>query len=105
MLKLIDYGNFPNPFIDNTKFAYELSETVEEFSFIIYSVEGRRIRKLSSDESLTELDLRMGGYHELNWNGSNDSGNIIGNGTFFYLIHAKIGEEVIEKTGKIVRAK
>ena len=104
-LKLIDYGNFPNPFIDNTKFAYELSETVEEFSFIIYSVEGRRIRKLSSDESLTELDLRMGGYHELNWNGSNDSGNIVGNGTYFYLIRAKKGKEVLERTGKIVRAK
>lgn len=104
-LQLIDYGNYPNPFIDNTKFAYELSETVEELSFIIYSVEGRKIRKLSSDESLTELDLRLGGYHELDWNGSNDSGNIVGNGTYFYLIRAKSGGDVIEKTGKIIRAK
>jgi len=104
-LKLIDYGNYPNPFIDNTKFAYELSETVEELSIIIYSVEGRKIRKLSSDESLTELDLRLGGYHELDWNGINDSGAIIGNGTYFYLIRAKSGGDVIEKTGKIIRAK
>jgi len=104
-LKLIDYGNYPNPFIDNTKFAYELSETVEELSFIIYSVEGRKIRKLSSDESLTELDLRLGGYHELDWNGINNGGNIIGNGIYFYLIRAKIGGDVIEKTGKIIRAK
>jgi len=104
-LILIDYGNYPNPFIDNTKFAYELSETVEKLSFIIYSVEGRKIRKLSSDESLTELDLRLGGYHELDWNGINDTGTIVGNGTYFYLIRAKNGENVIERTGKIVRAK
>ncbi|MEE8479316.1 MAG: C25 family cysteine peptidase, partial [Candidatus Neomarinimicrobiota bacterium] len=104
-LTLIDYGNYPNPFIDNTKFAYELSETVEELSFIIYSVEGRKVHKLSSDESLTELDLRFGGYHELDWNGFNDTGTIVGNGTYFYLIRAKNGKNVIEKTGKIVRAK
>lgn len=104
-LILIDYGNYPNPFIDNTKFAYELSETVEKLSFIIYSVEGRKVRELSSDESLTELDLRLGGYHELDWNGINDTGTIVGNGTYFYLIRAKNGENVIERTGKIVRAK
>jgi len=104
-LKLIDYGNYPNPFIDNTKFAYELSETVDELSFIIYSVEGRRIRKLTRLESLTELELELGGYHELNWNGSNDTENIVDNGTYFYMIRAKKGKEVIERTGKIVRAK
>ena len=104
-LQLIDYGNYPNPFIDNTKFAFELSETVDELTFIIYSVEGRRIRKLTRLESITELDLRLGGYHEINWNGSNDSDNIVNNGTYFYIIQAKKDKEVLERTGKIVKAK
>jgi len=104
-LQLIDYGNYPNPFIDNTKFAYELSETVDELSFIIYSVEGRRIRKLTRLESLTELDLELGGYHELNWNGSNDDESIVDNGTYFYMIRAKKDKKILERTGKIVRAK
>jgi len=56
-------------------------------------------------ESLTELDLELGGYHELNWNGSNDDESIVDNGTYFYMIRAKKDKKILERTGKIVRAK
>ncbi len=104
-LNLIDYGNFPNPFADQTRFAYELTETVDEFSLNIYTVAGRRIRHLTQGSTLTDLDPRVGAYHEIIWDGRDKNGEFVANGVYFYQIKIKKGKTVIERRGKIAKAR
>ncbi len=103
-LDLIDYGNFPNPFSENTIFAYELTDFVEKLTITIYTVEGRKICQLSSDNIISGLELNQPGYHEVEWNGRNQDGIKVGNGNYFYQIRAKEGKTVLEKTGKLLKA-
>ncbi|NQU26886.1 MAG: hypothetical protein HQ528_01215, partial [Candidatus Marinimicrobia bacterium] len=104
-LQLIDYGNFPNPFTDQTRFAYELTETVEEFSLDIYTVDGRKIRQMTRGSTLTDLDPTIGAYHEIIWDGRDKNGDFVANGVYFYRIKVKNGKTVIEKRGKIAKAR
>ena len=104
-LELFDYGNYPNPFKDQTRFTYELSENVENFSLNIYSVDGRRIKTFDETSSLTELDPSAGGFHEIIWDGRDDQGDFVGNGVYFYQIQIKSGDHSITKTGKVAKAR
>ncbi len=104
-LELIDYGNFPNPFIDQTRFAYELTETVDDFTMEIYTVDGRRICHFDESSALTNLDLRTGAFHELIWNGKTDEGDFVSNGVYFYRMVATKGKTKIERKGKIAKAR
>jgi len=105
VLNLFDYGNFPNPFTDITRFSYELTETVDDLSLEIFTVNGRLIRKLDIEESLTERNLWNGGYHELIWNGRTESGEFVANGVYFYLLKAKKGKKIISRRGKVAKAR
>ncbi|MFH1851996.1 MAG: C25 family cysteine peptidase [Candidatus Neomarinimicrobiota bacterium] len=104
-LELIDYGNFPNPFTDQTRFAYELTESVDDFHLDIYTVDGRRIRRLTGGSTLTDLDPRAGAYHEIIWDGRDRSGDFVANGVYFYQIKVTKGKTTIEKRGKIAKAR
>ncbi len=104
-LHLIDYGNFPNPFTDQTRFAFELTETVDQFSLDIYTVSGRRIRRLTQGSTLTDLDPRIGAYHEIIWDGRDDKGDFVANGVYFYQIKIKKDKTKIERRGKIAKAR
>ncbi|NOZ03252.1 MAG: hypothetical protein GXO92_01395 [FCB group bacterium] len=104
-LDLIDYGNYPNPFKDQTRFAYELTETVDEFSLEIYTVAGRRIRNFTTASTLTDLDPRAGAYHEIIWDGRSANGDFVANGVYFYRMKARKGKTVIERRGKVAKAR
>ncbi len=104
-LQLIDYGNFPNPFTDQTRFAYELTETVDKFSLDIYTVSGRRIRRLKQGATLTDLDPRIGAYHEIVWDGRDKNGEFVANGVYFYQFTVSKGKTKIQKRGKIAKAR
>ncbi len=104
-LDLIDYGNFPNPFANQTRFTYELTESVDLFYLDIYTVSGRRIRRLNSASTLTDLDPNLGGFHEIVWDGRNDNGDYVANGVYFYKITVKKGKTVIDRIGKAVKAR
>ena len=104
-LDLIDYGNFPNPFIDQTRFAYELTESVDEFRLDIYTVDGRRIRRFDESSTLTDLDPRVGAFHEIIWDGKTDEGDFVANGVYFYRMKAQKGKTILERKGKIVKAR
>ncbi len=104
-MALIDYGNFPNPFTDKTVFAYELTETVERFSLRIYSLDGRLVWELGSSDLVTALDPRVGAYHEIVWDGRDNTGAFVSNGVYFYQMYAKKGKRVIKKRGKVAKAR
>ena len=102
-LDLIDYGNYPNPFAESTIFAYELTDAVEKLTITIYSVEGRKIRRLDNDNIISGANINVAGYHEIEWDGENQDGNLVGNGNYFYQIRAKNNKTVIKRSGKILK--
>jgi flagellar hook assembly protein FlgD len=102
-LDLIDYGNYPNPFAESTIFAYELTGAVEKLTITIYTVEGRKIRRLDNDNIISGANINLGGYHEIEWDGKNQDGYAIGNGNYFYQIRVKNNKTVIERNGKILK--
>lgn len=104
-LNLIDYGNFPNPFTDQTRFAYELTENVDEFSLDIYTVDGRRIRHLTQESTLTDLDPRAGAYHEILWDGRDKNGDFVANGVYFYQLKITKDKTTIKRQGKLAKAR
>jgi len=104
-LDLIDYGNFPNPFSNQTRFTYELTETVDKYYLDLYTVSGRKIRRFTSASVLTDLDPNLGGFHEIVWDGRDEDGNFVSNGVYFYKMTAKKGKTTIERIGKVVKAR
>jgi hypothetical protein len=80
------FGNYPNPFIDETTISYEnRGQPLAEFKVKIYTISGRLIREISS---FAGDDLRAPGYHEIVWYGRDDDGNLVANGVYFAVVKA-----------------
>jgi len=68
--------NTPNPFNPTTTISYYLAQP-GRVSLTIYAVGGRRVADLVSR-------VMPRGTHEVNWNGTNDQGETVGSGVYFY---------------------
>jgi hypothetical protein len=84
------YQNYPNPFNPTTVIEYELPVEAH-VNLVIYDVLGRKIRTLVSG-------MQPAGYAEVRWNGTDDWGNKVGTGIYFYRIETGI----FSKTHKMV---
>ena len=72
--------NYPNPFNPTTKIQYALAK--DEFvSVNIYDLMGRNIK------SLINIG-QTAGYYEINWNATNNNGEVVPAGMYFYMIQA-----------------
>ena len=72
--------NFPNPFNPETRIYFEIPEA-QQVKVIIYNMLGQKVRTLIN-EGFTP------GYHIINWDGRDDSGNIAPTGIYIYRIKA-----------------
>ncbi|MCC6963892.1 MAG: T9SS type A sorting domain-containing protein [candidate division Zixibacteria bacterium] len=70
------YQNSPNPFNPDTKIAYSLPKA-SAVSVRIYNVMGQAVRTLVDG-------AQTAGYHEVIWNGRDESGNLAASGVYFY---------------------
>jgi len=105
-LKLIDYGNYPNPFISQTVFIYELTQRVDNFKIKIFTVSGRLIKVLEEATIYgSGVDINEGGYHEIVWDGLDTEGNFIANGIYFYKMIAKKRDKSVTSIGKVAKAR
>ena len=95
-------GNFPNPFTNVTTFAFriEASEQLDDLEISIYTVSGRRIKKITPDDITSQI-LNSVGYHEVQWDATDDSGHDIANGIYFYRIRGKYNGKIVDKKGKL----
>ncbi|MBX7150760.1 hypothetical protein K1X84_03925 [bacterium] len=95
-------GNFPNPFANTTTFVFrvEAFEQLDNLEISIYTVSGKRIRKITPDDVGNQV-LNAIGYHEVVWDATDDKGNNIANGIYFYLIKGKLNGKTIERKGKL----
>jgi len=102
---IINLGNYPNPFSDYTIFTYVLtSELVKDFSIKIYSVDGRLVRVFRDFNDDAGNPAISPGYHEVTWDGTDDTGLELANGVYFCRVRA-VSEKgkVVEKIMKVAK--
>jgi len=76
------YQNHPNPFNPITTIRYDLPEATN-VTISIYDMMGREIKSLINTN-------QNSGYKSVIWNGTNDNGEIVSGGMYFYSIKTNI---------------
>ncbi|MFH2004249.1 MAG: FlgD immunoglobulin-like domain containing protein, partial [Bacteroidota bacterium] len=72
--------NYPNPFNPITVLKYQLPVT-SNVMFKIYNILGQEVKTLTDE-------IQDAGYKSIEWNSTNNSGNIVASGVYFYRIEA-----------------
>lgn len=90
-LLLTNIYNYPNPFRQNTQFAFEVSRRAW-VSIKIFTLTGELVRELDPGNSFV-------GYSHINWNGRDDFGDEIAYGAYLYQVTA----EPVEGGKKVTR--
>ncbi len=96
-------GNYPNPFVDETRFAYMVTQPCRKIVLNIYTASGRLIRHLDARDSREDPAPLSADYHELLWDGADDEGYPVANGVYFYRLKAETESKKKQVTGKIAR--
>jgi len=70
--------NYPNPFNPETTISFYLSSrSTESTELLIYNVKGQKVKTLI-------CETLQAGYHSVIWNGTDDKGNNLVSGIYFY---------------------
>ena len=75
------YQNYPNPFNPITKIHYNLPDVVK-VKIDIYDIRGRKVRSLLNQ-------FQEPGFKSIQWNASNDLGEKVSSGMYFYRIETQ----------------
>ena len=75
------HDNFPNPFNPSTQIRFDLPIT-GDVRFTIYNMLGQKVREY-------QMNSLPAGYHTLTWNATNDLGDPMSAGIYFYQIKTK----------------
>ena len=71
-------GNYPNPFTHTTTISFSLTENTKNAEIIIYNFKGQKIKTFPVIPSGVE------GQSSIVWDGTNNSGNHVSAGIYFY---------------------
>ncbi len=84
--------NYPNPFNSLTAIEYELWGVSErQVELVIYNMLGQKIKTLING-------LERGGFHIAFWNGTDDSGQQVASGVYYYILrsdHQQLSKKMI----------
>ena len=69
--------NYPNPFNPETIITFSLNKE-EPVSIIVYDIRGRRVK------TLVDKDQFTAGEHRIIWDGTNERGEAVASGIYFY---------------------
>jgi hypothetical protein len=72
--------NYPNPFNPETNISFSLPEAAY-VKLAIYNVLGQKVKTLVDEK-------QQAGYHSVKWDGTDDFGNLVGSGVYFYKLNA-----------------
>ncbi len=109
------YGAYPDPFVSQTFIAFEVTSgnPIDAVEVKIYSVSGRLVRTIRypSNNPMETLGLLQGGtgsptavgYHEAWWDGTDNFGNQVANGVYFYKVSVSSGGKTLVDIGKMAR--
>lgn len=104
--KIQNLYNYPNPFRDETFFAFRMTGELEsrptEFKIRIYTVAGRLIKEIDVMPTLNESFNGNGeGLYRIRWDGRDNDGDLLANGIYIYRVSIKTPKESINKTEKL----
>ncbi len=97
-LELRDIYNYPNPFRENTVFTFQQNlKTSVDVKIKVYTIAGRLIRNIER-YGINE------GFVKIDWDGRDEDGNKIANGTYLYKIIVNTTDGVYSRSalGKLV---
>lgn len=88
------FGNSPNPFSYSTVLSLSTKENIGNPEIVIYNIIGQKVKILNG------IETRSGNLHTytFTWDGTDDSGNTVPDGVYFY----KIDEDNFYEIGKMV---
>jgi hypothetical protein len=88
--------NYPNPMRDKTSFIFSMNEADAQgnISIRIYTSSGRLIKRLNS--------VLQPGLNTIEWDGKDDDGDFVANGTYLYKLVLEDGNENKTETKKLV---
>ncbi len=89
--------NYPNPFSTSTRFVFTLtgSEIPDVFHIQILTISGKVVKEITKDE-LGEIHIGRN-ITEYAWDGTDNFGDQLANGVYFYRVITQINGEAIEK--------
>lgn len=90
------FANHPNPFADQTVFAWELTDAPRSLVFEIYTSAGRKVRTIP-------VSFPRIGYDEYTWDGRDDKGRELANGLYYLRLKAADAAGTVEATYKLAR--
>ncbi|MDZ7723175.1 MAG: C25 family cysteine peptidase [candidate division KSB1 bacterium] len=96
-------GNYPNPFADQTRFAFVVTQPCRDIQLVIYTTSGRLIRRLYPGLSGEDPNPLGADYHEILWDGLDHEGYPVANGVYFFRLSAKHKKGVKHVEGKIAK--
>ncbi len=97
---LLNLYNYPNPFGDNTTFTFILPLIPEELKISIYTIAGRKIKEFK--KTANELVI---GFNRIEWNGTDEDGDEIANGSYLYKVMIHSSEKSYQLTQKFSKVK
>ncbi|MEA3287374.1 MAG: C25 family cysteine peptidase [Candidatus Marinimicrobia bacterium] len=102
--KIIDYGNFPNPFEGETLIIFELTQPLSNVVIEIFTISGYKLHSIDGFNARVSIPLGAIGYHEVPWNGRDRNDDFVANGVYFYRIKGDLDDDVlVGPVGKMVK--
>ncbi len=86
--------NYPNPFNPETRISYQLNRSMDKVNLKVYNILGQEIKTLVNEP-------QDAGFYEVLWDSTDDSGNPVATGIYFYRLQA----EDLTETKKMVLLK
>lgn len=85
----LNLTNYPNPFNPTTGFSFSLAEQ-SRVSLSIYNIKGQKVKQLVANTFAA-------GKQSITWNGSDDSGNPVSSGVYYYRLKVNDEYDLIQK--------
>ncbi len=93
-VEIKEVWNVPNPMRTGTFFTYNFVQSPEQVTIKIYSIAGRLVR------TIADASARRG-YNETFWDGRDEDGDRLANGTYFYKVSVESDNREIERIGRL----
>ncbi len=87
---------YPNPFRGRVQISYKLTDVAEQVSAKVYTITGRKIAEIDEGMQMSNVQNR------LVWDGRDDNGTRVANGTYLVRIRARNVRETIESVLPVV---
>ncbi len=83
------FNNYPNPFNPTTIIEFSIQND-SKINLSIFNIKGQKIKTLFNNE----IDK---GNHSISWNGTDDSGNSVSSGVYYYKLNVNGKTEAVKK--------